>query len=394
GVPRPGGTVALVSITVVSPSRGGGITAWQSAVARPGTTTMQFSAGQEIVGTAAVPISASGYLNLFNASSGSVTVVVDVYGYVAPTTIPPAAPSQARYANDLHNVTDDPTAASDNAVMNGHGCADAQARARVVLLDLGTQSKTPDKNSRPHELGPSNPGVALALTGSATTDPVRIQYADLVGVLSGYLDGYQRCRVDTTGVTVAIGTNNDGLYSGPTGYPAATRGADWANLVIDPLASYASAHSVKAAVVGANDIEAAFSGTLAQAQQWEAAYFAATPASLIYNGDANSCPATFGVTGATCAFGWTQAQYYALAHNGSRTLVLPQIFFPAEAVKWADIDATGGGGLLFIGALTEHARVPSQLAPDQGRAALYRAVSSVVANPSVTYGIDLAADGN
>jgi hypothetical protein len=338
-----------------------------------------------------VPISASGYLNLFNASSGSVTVVVDVHGYVAPTTIPPAAPSRARYANDLKNVPD-AAATSDRALMDGHGCADAQAGARFVLLDLGAQSRTPGPSARP--LSASNPGVALALTGTSPTNPERLRYPDLVTVLSGYLDGYKRCRSGATTVTVAIGTNNGGEYSGTNGYPAAARGADWANLVIDPLASYASAHSVGAAVVGANDIEAAFSGTLAQAQQWEAAYFAATPASLIYNGDANSCPATFGVTGATCAFGWTQAQYYALAHNGSRTLVLPQIFFPAEAVKWADIDATGGGGLLFIGALTEHARVPSQLAPDQGRAALYRAVSSVVANPSVTYGIDLAADGN
>ncbi|MGH8963607.1 MAG: hypothetical protein ACRDWT_20845 [Jatrophihabitantaceae bacterium] len=170
------------------------------------------------------------------------------------------------------------------------------------------------------------------------------------------------------------------------------RGRDWSQ-VVNTLAGRADTSLI---VVGADDIEAGFASTELQAQQWENAYFAGTAAKLIYNGDANDCPTTFGKTAGFCAYGWSQKQYYSLAHHGSQVQVLPQVYFPTEAIKWADIDATGDGsehgGLFFAGALTEHADSPWQLTAQQGWTALYRAISSVVATPTISHAVDIAVD--
>lgn len=382
GVPRPAGTVALVSVTVIGPTRAGGLTAWQSATPRPGVTTLQFAAGQQVLATTAVPISSSGYVNIYNGSSGSATVVVDVHGYTAQTTLTVPTTSRGRYPNDLAAT---PDVSGNPGLMHTHGCDDAHAGSSFVLLDIGAQSLSAPT------LGPAYNDRGVVLTPTATRVPLK--YADLVSAVDGYLAGYASCAPTTTAI-VAVGTNNDGAFD-PTDtstyYSPQLRGSDWAAWV-NRIKADAASLAPRVTVTGAIDIEAGFASTQAQAQAWETAYLAATPAlSLIYNGDANDCPTTFGVHGATCAYGWTQAQYYAMAHNGSRIQVLPQIYYPAEAVKWADIDATGGGGLIFAGALTESGD-PGTNAPAGGWTYLYRALSSLTASPNMPRLVDIAPD--
>jgi len=264
--------------------------------------------------------------------------------------------------------------------MKDFGCTDATQGVQFELLDVGAQTVT-------KPLSAQNPGVALALSGGK--QPVRLNYADLTDAIKAYLDAYadRQCNGGTS-LTLAIGTNNDGDFKA---YPATRRGQDWATQVIDSLRTYVSSksYSVNIDIVGANDIEAAFASTEAQAMAWENAYLGNTKAQLIMNGDANDCPTQFGRKGRSCAYHWTEQQYYQLAHLGSRIEVLPQIFYPTEAIKWANIDATGGGGLNFVGSLTEYARDTSQLTPAQGRAALYRAISSVVPSPDIRYAVDI-----
>jgi hypothetical protein len=70
-------------------------------------------------------------------------------------------------------------------------------------------------------------------------------------------------------------------------------------------------------------------------------------------------------------------------------------------VQWANIDATGGGGLSFAGSLTEYQACPAaghgcptaSLRPAEGWAALYRAIATVVAAPRIPAATDLRADG-
>jgi hypothetical protein len=299
----------------------------------------------------------------------------------------PDSTASARYLDTLTGPKDPNYKANNEQKMHYFGCADAAGGVQFELLDVGAQTVT-------KPLSATNPGVALALSGDK--QPVRLNYADLTDAIESYLDAYAdttKCNTGDTALTLAVGTNNDGDF---TAYPATPRGVDWAQQVINPLRSYAGSNSYPVTVVAADDIEAAFASTEAQAVAWEDAYLQkvsapdpTTPVQLIENGDANDCPTRFGQTGRTCAFGWTEQQYYHLAHRGSQIAVLPQIFYSSEAIKWANIDATGGGGLIFAGSLTEHDRDSSQLTPGQGRAALYRAISSVVDDPNVPVAVDI-----
>jgi hypothetical protein len=229
------------------------------------------------------------------------------------------------------------------------------------------------------QLSAANPGVAIALTNPV----VRLRYPDLTTVLNSYLAALGSHSAGRS-VTVAVGTNNDGDW---TAYRATPRGRDWADLV-DGLVAPANV-----TVIGANDIESDFASTQRQAQTWENAYFANTAADLVFNGALNDCPTVFGDRSA-CAFGWTQQQWWRLAHhveNGrNRTRVLPQIYFPVQAVQWANLYATNGGGLRFVGSLTQFGADSTTFTPRQGWVALYRAVQWQVAAPGLARAVDIA----
>lgn len=366
---------AVLTVTDVSPTRGGGLTVWTQGVGRPGTTNLQFAAGQATSDVVVVPVSASGLVDLQNLSTGSTHVIVSVGGFLAGRTPTTPAVSTGRYVRNISGVV------GDVGTMNTEGCADAKSGSTFVLLDIGAQSVTAP-------LSAATPGVLL----TGTTDN-RLTYGQLVTALDGYLDGFASpsCRVGTTPATIAVGTNNDGVFSGANGYAANTRGTDWAAQVVAPLRSHAAAGIT---VDGANDIEAVdFSGDQVQAQQWETAYLANTSVGmLIFNGSADGCPTAFGTIHGTCANGWTQANYYALAHNGTRIQALPQIYNSEQGAQWANIDATGGGGITFAGSLTEHVAVPSTNTAAQGWTTLYLALSTITATPTLRAATDLRID--
>ena len=92
GVPVSGVSAVLLNVTAVSPQTGGYITVWPSGIDRPGTSNLNFQAGQDIPNTVIVPVGADGKIQLFNGSSGTVHLVVDVTGY---TLAGPAAPAPA-----------------------------------------------------------------------------------------------------------------------------------------------------------------------------------------------------------------------------------------------------------------------------------------------------------
>jgi hypothetical protein len=368
GVPRTGVAAVVVSARVSGASRSGSLVAGSRATPIVAT----FHAGQRVTGQAIIAVH-DGKVALRNASGGRLALEVDVVGYVVSAGIsPPSATSVARYPNDLVRPATDPGLTTNQDVMTAHGTADGDAGATFVLLDLGAQSVT-----RP--LSQAHPGVAITRTNPV----VRFTYPQLTTVLNAYLAAL---GAHSTGhdVTVAIGTNNDGDWGA---YRATPRGRDWANL-IDALSAPANV-----TVIGANDIEANFASTETQAQAWEDAYFANTTADLVFNGALNDCPTVFGDR-STCGFGWTQKQYWNLAHHleagHNRTQVLPQIYFPVQAVQWANVVATGGG-LRFVGSLTEFAADSSTFRPAQGWAALYRALQWLVAAPHVPRAVDIGA---
>lgn len=369
GVPRRGVSSVVVSTRVSGPTRAGVLVGGSRAA--PIVTS--FRAAQRATGEAILRVHNS-RVTLRNASTGRLALEVDVVGYIVSSTIsPPVAPSVARYANDLKRVRSAQDLNDNENLMNQHGQGDAGAG--FVLLDLGAQTVTAP-------LSPSNPGIALALTGDGRRT-VRISYPDLVAIIKSYIDG-----IATGGrhVLLAVGTNNGGDWST---YRAGPRGRHFANVLINPLATYGAPLDVS--VVGANDIESQFASTEAQAEDWETAYFANTSADLIYNGALNDCPTVFGDR-STCAFGWTQADYGRLTRHveqgRNRTMVLPQIYFPVQAVQWANVYAHAGP-LRFVGSLTQFASDPTTYRPAQGWAALTRALQWRVAAPGLPRAVDI-----
>jgi hypothetical protein len=319
-----------------------------------------FAGRQTTSNVVIAPASHAGAIRVHNASRHRVDFGVDVVGYVPGSTITAPPAFVGRYVRNLTSSDD----IGNTKAMNAEGQRDAAAGSKLVLLDVGAEL-----NDRT--------GVQLSATH------VRLSWMQLVNAIDAYLTGY--AGAESAPGTIAIATNNDGDWRE---YPATPRGRDWANKVIDRLTVPDGVH-----VAGSADIESGFVSTRAQAQTWEDAYLAATAEPLYYVGSADGCPVTFGVTNATCRFGWTERQYYALAHHGTRIRVLPQVYTPGNAVQWANIDATGGNGLIFAGALTERAAAPAlSQHPAQGWAALYRALSAHTDVPHVPAVVDLQSD--
>lgn len=109
----PGDMSAVtVNITVVNPTAGGYVTAYADGTSRPGTSNLNYTAGQTVANSAIVPVAANGEIDLTNVTSatGSTHLLVDVVGYYstsrgwANSAFVPIAPSRVfdsrKYAKD------------------------------------------------------------------------------------------------------------------------------------------------------------------------------------------------------------------------------------------------------------------------------------------------------
>lgn len=280
-------------------------------------------------------------LTVAAVAAGSLSAIVVA---AAPANAVTPVVSRSHYIRDLTGGS------GDTATMQTLGTADGQSGSTGVVLDIGAQSKTAP-------LSNLHPGVLL--TGTT----VRLSYLQLVPRLESYLSAFEQAATahGSPASFIAITTNNDGNYSN---YPATNRGVDWWNGAIAPLRSYVSAnHFTHIGVVAGFDVEASFASSLLQAQQWESYYLSKSVGTLVDVGSLDGCPSVVG-TNRPCASihddtghnkVWTQANYYGLAHNGTRIKVLPQIYVSAQPSQWTHVDVTGGMGLIYLGSLTENA---------------------------------------
>jgi hypothetical protein len=363
GIPLSGAAAALVTLHVVTPAKAGGLQVYRPDQPRPSSpTVLQFAAGQTMSNVVLAPIS-GGNIEVHNSSAGATALVVDIDGYVPATAVgTPTTKGTARY---VRNIVDG--GVGDQATMTAEGQADAANGNAFVLLHIGAQST--DKA-----------GVVLSATEKKLT------YPQLVTALQAYRTGF--AAGGHTG-RIAVATNNSG--DNWSAYTGADRGTDWATKVIQPLRTGAPAG---VDVIGAADFEAGFVSTEPQAESWKNQFLANMPGSneaLVFIGSADFCAKTW-TAGSACNFGWTYQKLYGLA-GGARTLALPQVYFGYMATEWAEIDATGGGQLHFLGALTEFASDTGTLEPVQGFTALSRAVSSITATPIDSMVADLRIDG-
>lgn len=80
GIPASGAAAALLNVTVVSATRRGYVTVYGSGT-RPTSSNLNFEPGQTTPNLVATPLSADGSVLLYNGSTGTVHLVVDVSGY-------------------------------------------------------------------------------------------------------------------------------------------------------------------------------------------------------------------------------------------------------------------------------------------------------------------------
>ncbi len=331
GLPTTNIGAVVLSVTALAPSGTGTVTVWGDGQAKPAVANLNYAVGQISVNLVVAPVGADGKVELSNNSPTSTELVADVAGYYRadPHTL---VTSTSHY---VRNLTD---GSSDVSLMNSEGCADAQHDApgsqHLILLDIGGQVMVNGVR-----------GVELSATSTLLTD------AQLLTALNGYVDGYVNCRTSPDPTFITVATNNDGnLRDGA----AAT---DWADSVIDPMAAHAAGRE-GIVIAGANDIEPDFAGTEAEAEAWTRAFLAATSAPYMFVGAASGCSST-GV-GGTCNYGWTQGNFFNLAHgiSPSRILALPQIYYPVNATQWKYISlshASGADRIDFVGSLSEFA---------------------------------------
>ena len=144
GVPANASAVA-VNLTVTSATSSGVITAYASGTAKPGTSNLNYVAGQTVSNLAMVPLGTDGRLTLTNTSSGTVHLIADVSAYFHDGT--PTAPGVFSAVKPTRLLD---TGSSSGAVAGGRtvsfkagGTTGIPANASAVVLRItafGTKS--------------------------------------------------------------------------------------------------------------------------------------------------------------------------------------------------------------------------------------------------------------
>ncbi|HJQ45113.1 MAG TPA: protease pro-enzyme activation domain-containing protein [Amycolatopsis sp.] len=80
GVPASGVTAVVLNVTATEPTQSGYLTLYPDGQPRPGSSNLNFTAGQTIPNLVTVPVGSDGAVDIFNRF-GTVHVVADLFGY-------------------------------------------------------------------------------------------------------------------------------------------------------------------------------------------------------------------------------------------------------------------------------------------------------------------------
>ena len=126
GIPGSGVAAVVATVTVTGPQGGGHLTVWPSGVGMPGTSNLNFQAGQTVANTVIVRLGADGRIQLFNGSFGTVQLIVDVTGYT---------PAGATSAPGALEIPDNPQRLADSRIgLQLHGPVPALGTVAVQAV--------------------------------------------------------------------------------------------------------------------------------------------------------------------------------------------------------------------------------------------------------------------
>jgi hypothetical protein len=81
GVPLTGVSAVVLNVTVAAPARLGFVTVYGDGTTRPGTSNLNFAAGQTVPNLVTVQVGTNGSVALYNGSGGTLQLIADVTGY-------------------------------------------------------------------------------------------------------------------------------------------------------------------------------------------------------------------------------------------------------------------------------------------------------------------------
>lgn len=161
GLPASGLSATALTVTVTAPQHSGYLSAYADGHTRPATSILNFPAGRTVANAALTQIGSDGYLDLYNGSTGTVQLVVDVTGYYQAGT----ATATGAYTPTT------PTRILDTRT--GHGANSLAAGASITLHVAGTNSVPATATSAAINLTVSHPasGGYLTIYPIGTTRP-------------------------------------------------------------------------------------------------------------------------------------------------------------------------------------------------------------------------------
>ncbi|MDQ2757471.1 MAG: hypothetical protein M3Y71_13070, partial [Actinomycetota bacterium] len=129
---RPGQVSAVVvDVVVTAPASAGYLTAWATGTANPGTSALNWAAGQTVAAAVVVPVGADGTISLGNGSGGTTHVVVDLEGIVLAAPVVEATAWSSEQVTGSDGGTGAAAAVVGVACANGPGCALVSSAAHV-----------------------------------------------------------------------------------------------------------------------------------------------------------------------------------------------------------------------------------------------------------------------
>ncbi|SHL25269.1 S53 family peptidase [Actinacidiphila paucisporea] len=139
-VPASGVTAVVLNVTATAPTATGHLTAYPGGTTRPTSSNLNWLKGQTIPNLVIVPVGADGKVNLYNASSGTVHFVADVFGYYSTATggatYNPVGPARVLDTRSKIGVGTTKPVAANSAVeltVAGAGGVPATGATAVVL---------------------------------------------------------------------------------------------------------------------------------------------------------------------------------------------------------------------------------------------------------------------
>jgi hypothetical protein len=309
GVPSTGVAAVVMNVTVTRPTARGVITVYPDGTARPGSSNLNYSAGQTVPNLVAARVGADGAVDFWNTSSGSTDLIADVQGYVSagsvtdPGVFVPVGPSRALDTRiGLGGVAVGPHKALSLQVAGRAGVPAAELRAVALNVTVtgtvapGFVTVYPDGTPLPTAsnlnfvAGQTVPNLVIVRVGpdgrvdlyNGSSNTVQL-VADVAGYFNGVFgEPAAGCAgfSDATGITddtVSIANASDVTGPVPNLYAAAQQatkayaayfdaGADLCGrtLGVDALDTQTSASGDDAAAVTACGNDFAMVGSMAQ----------------------------------------------------------------------------------------------------------------------------------